>query len=72
MWGQAVASWPIVLPAVVVVVSLMLVEHSGANISEAILLLFVLELVMVWGLGGDISRAQVWSINWSPCVKLSR
>ena len=29
-----------------VVVFLMLVEHSGANISEAILLLFVLELVI--------------------------
>ena len=55
------------LPAVLVVVFLMLVEHSGA-----ILLLFVLELVMVRGLGGDISRAGVWSINWSLCVKLSR
>ena len=55
-----------------VVVFLMLVEHSGANISEAILLLFVLELVMVRGSGVGISRSQVWSINWSPCVKLSR
>ena len=72
MWGLAGASWPIVLPAVMVVVFLMLVEHSGANISEAILLLFVLELVMVRGSGVGISRSQVWSINWSPCVKLSR
>ena len=34
-----------------------------------VVFLMLLGLVMFRGLGGDITRARVLSINWSPSVK---